>query len=72
MELADLGKQLLTTLAFTTLGLVIFALAFWLMEVIAPFSIRKEIEEDQNNALAIVMSSIVIGISLIIMGALLG
>ena len=72
MELADLGKQLLTTLAFTTLGLVIFALGFWLMEVIAPFSIRKEIEEDQNNALAIVMSSIVIGISLIIMGALLG
>lgn len=72
MELADLGKQLLITLAFTGLGLVLFGVAFWLMDRITPFSIRKEIEEDQNNALAIVMASIIIGISLVIMGALLG
>ncbi len=72
MELDVLGRQLLSTLAFTGLGLVLFALAFWLMERIAPFSIRKEIEEDQNNALAIVMASVIIGISLIIMGALIG
>lgn len=72
MELADLGKQLLITLAFTGLGLVLFGVAFWLMDRITPFSIRKEIEEDQNTALAIVMASIIIGISLVIMGALLG
>lgn len=72
MEFGDLGKNLITTLAFTGLGMVLFALAFWLMSVIAPFSIRKEIEEDHNNSLAIVMASVIIGISLIIMGALLG
>lgn len=72
MELEQLGKQLLTTMAFTGLGLVIFALAFWLMERVAPFSLRKEIEQDHNTALAVVMSSIIIGISLIIMGALTG
>ena len=72
MELEDLGKQLLVTLAFTGLGLVLFGLAFWLMDLISPFSIRKEIEEDHNTALAVVMASIIIGISLVIMGALLG
>lgn len=72
MELEHLGKQLLNTLAFTILGLVVFCIAFWLMERITPFSIRKEIEEDHNTALAIVMASIIIGISLIIMGALAG
>ena len=72
MEFDELGKQLVTTLAFTGVGLVVFALAFWLMELIAPFSIRKEIEEDQNNSLAIVMASIILGISGIIMAALLG
>src|SRR5690606_8720672 len=46
MDLDTLGKQLLTTLAFTSLGLVIFGLAFWIMEKLAPFSLRKEIEED--------------------------
>ncbi|MEM9492868.1 MAG: DUF350 domain-containing protein [Myxococcota bacterium] len=72
MQIEEVGKQLFITLAFTALGLVVFAVAFWLMDKIAPFSIRKEIEEDHNTALAVVMASVVIGISLIIMGALLG
>ena len=72
MSYDELGKQLVTTGAFTVLGLIVFALAFWIMELITPFSIRREIEEKQNTAIAIVLSSIVIGISLVIMGALLG
>jgi hypothetical protein len=39
---------------------------------VAPFSIRKEIEEDQNIALAIVMASVVIGIAMIIVAAVSG
>ena len=72
MDFVTLGKQLLETSAFVTLGLIIFGLAFWLMEVVTPFSIRKEMEEKQNIAIAIVLSAVVIGISLVIMGALKG
>lgn len=72
MAFDELGRHLLSTLAFTGLGLVIFALAFWLMELITPFSIRKEIEEKQNVAIAVVLAAVVLGISLVIMGALLG
>lgn len=72
MDFEALGQALLSTFAFSVVGIVVFAIAFWLMENLAPFSIRKEIEEDQNNALALIMSSIVVGIALIIMGALLG
>ncbi|WP_428264953.1 DUF350 domain-containing protein [Haliangium sp.] len=72
MDFAVVGKALLSTLVFTLLGLILFGLAFWLMELFAPFSIRKEIEEDQNTALAILMGSVIIGIALIIMGALTG
>lgn len=72
MDFALLGKQLLQTLIFTGLGLVLFALAFWIMELVTPFSIRKELEEDQNVAVAIVMASVVIGISLVLLGALAG
>lgn len=67
-----LEKHFLATLAFAGIGLVIFALAFWVMNAVAPFSIRKEIEEDHNMALAVLMASVIIGISLIIMGALIG
>ena len=72
MDFTALGYSLLETLAFSLIGVLIFGLAFWLMEKLAPFSLHKEIEDDQNNALAMIMSSVVLGIALIIMGALLG
>ena len=35
----------------------------------APFSVRKEIEDDQNVALAIVIASVILGSALIIAAA---
>lgn len=72
MDYAALGYSLLSTLAFSFVGVFVFGVAFWLMEKLTPFSLRKEIEEDENKALAMIMSSVVLGIALIIMGALLG
>jgi uncharacterized membrane protein YjfL (UPF0719 family) len=68
-QLADL---LVETLAFTLLGLILFAVAFWIMGRVTPFSIRKEIEEDQNVALGIVMAAVIIGIALIVSAAVRG
>lgn len=56
----------LATLAYTGLGVVVFAIAFFVMVKIIPFSVRKEIEEDQNTALAIIMGSVILGLALII------
>jgi len=67
-----LARGLVSTVAYSLVGILFFAMAFWLMEKLTPFSLRKEIEEDENDALAMIMSAVVIGISLIIMGALLG
>ena len=47
-------------------------LAFWLMTKLSPFSIRKEIEEDQNIALGIIIAGVIIGIALIISAAISG
>lgn len=58
------------TLAYTGVGVVVFLFAFWLMGRITPFSLRKEIEEDQNVALAIVMASVVLGLAMIISAAI--
>lgn len=72
MDYAQLGKQLLTTAAFAALGLVVMAVAFVLWEWITPYSIREELTEKKNTAIAIVMAGVLIGISIIIAGALLG
>ncbi len=62
--------QFLWTLIYVPVGLLAFALAFWIMNKVAPFSVRKEIEEDQNTALAVIMGSVIIGISIIIAAAI--
>jgi len=63
---------LVTTLVFVILGLIIFALAFLVIAKATPFSVRKEIEEDQNVALAIVIASVILGSALIIAAAVHG
>jgi putative membrane protein len=65
-------ELIVTTLIFTVTGLILFALAFWIMGKVTPFSIRKEIEEDQNMALGIVIAAVIIGIGLIVSAAIHG
>jgi putative membrane protein len=60
------------TLAFTLVGLILFALAFWIIVKVSPFSIRKELEDDQNIALGIVIAAVIIGIALIVSAAIHG
>jgi putative membrane protein len=72
MKLQDLDEAILSSAAFAAVGVVVFALALWLMTKIAPFSLRKEIEEDQNVALAVIIAGALIGISLIIAAAIGG
>lgn len=72
MKLADLGDALVSSAAFAVLGVVVFAVTFWLITKIAPFSIHKEIEHDHNTALAILVASVILGIAMIVSAAIIG
>ncbi|HEY1815913.1 MAG TPA: DUF350 domain-containing protein [Kofleriaceae bacterium] len=72
MKLGNMGDAVVSSAVFAGIGLVVFAVAFWIMTKIAPFSVKKEIEEDQNVALAVIMAGVLIGISLIIAAAISG
>ena len=67
-----LTQSILQVAIFTIIGLALFGLAFFIMGKATPFSLRKEIEEDQNVALAVVMASVIIGIAMIIVAAITG
>jgi uncharacterized membrane protein YjfL (UPF0719 family) len=70
MKLDHLGEAAVSSAIFAGIGLVVFGLAFWIMNKLAPFSVKKEIEEDQNTALAVIMAGVIIGVSLIISSAI--
>jgi putative membrane protein len=72
VEMDKLLPVLLTTVIFVAIGLVVFAIAFGIVVLISPFSVKKEIEEDQNTALAIIIGALIIGIALIISAAIQG
>ena len=69
VPLEGLLSTLITTLVFVVLGLIIFTLAFFVIAMATPFSVRKELEDDQNVALAIVIGSVILGSALIIAAA---
>jgi putative membrane protein len=62
----------LLTLGYTVFGIVIFGVAFWLITKLVPFSMRKEIEEDQNTALAILVGAVLLGLAIIIAATIHG
>lgn len=70
--LNELGQHLAAAAVYTLFGVVVFAIAFVVMTKLTPFSVRKEIEEDQNTSLAIIMGSIVVGLAIIIAAAVHG
>jgi len=72
VKLDELLPVMVTTLVFVAIGLVIFALAFLIVVMVAPFSVKKEIEEDHNTSLAIIIGAMIIGIALIISSAIQG
>jgi putative membrane protein len=70
VKLDQLLEVLVTTLIFVSIGIVFFAVAYFILGKMFP--IHKEIEEDHNTALGIVIGSIMIGIAIIIAAAIQG
>ena len=72
VKMEELLPVLVTTIIFVAIGLVVFGIAFFIVVLVAPFSVKKEIEEDQNTALAIIIGALIIGVALIISAAIQG
>jgi uncharacterized membrane protein YjfL (UPF0719 family) len=70
VKIDQLLEVVVTALVFVFIGVVFFAVTYAILGLIFP--IKKEIEEDQNTALGIVIGSIMIGVAIIIAGAIGG
>jgi putative membrane protein len=63
---------MLATIVYSFIGIIVFMVAYWIIDKLTPFSIKKEIEEDQNTALGIIIGSCFIALSIIIAAAIIG
>ena len=65
-------KYVVSSVVFSLIGLIILWFAFWLFDKLTPGELWKEIIEEHNMALAIVVGSMTIGVSIIIALAIHG
>ena len=65
----SLLTNLLAAVLWSFLGIAIFVVAFVLVDRLTPGTMWKELIEDQNTAVAIVMGAIAIGLAIIIAAA---
>jgi len=72
VKLDELLPVLASTVLFVAIVLIVFALAFGVVVLVAPFSVKKEIEEDQNVSLAVIIGAVIIGVAMIISAAIQG
>ena len=66
------ARPVVDSILYSVLGTLVLIGSFWLIEKLLPFSLRKEIAEDQNVGLGIILGAFVLGISLIISAAIRG
>jgi uncharacterized membrane protein YjfL (UPF0719 family) len=60
---------LVNAIVYSALGLVIFVIAFAVIDKLTPFSLWKEIIDEHNTALAVLVGAMSIGICIIIAAA---
>ena len=63
---------LVNSLVYTVLGVVIFWLAFVIVDKITPYDLWKELVEEKNVAIAIVVGAMSISIAIIVGAAIHG
>ena len=66
----DLLSNLGAAAIYALLGIVLFALAFFAIERMTPGTLWRELIDEHNTALAIVVGAMAIGVSIIIAAAI--
>lgn len=62
--------NLVSALVYTVLGILVFVVAFIIMDKVTPYHLWKEIVQEHNMALAILVGAMSIGICIIIASAI--
>ena len=68
--MTTLTNNVLAAVIFAVLGIVTFLVAFVVVDRLTPYDLWKEIIEEQNSALAILIGLAALGIALIIAAAI--
>jgi len=61
---------IIATIVYSIIGIILFIIAYKVIDIFTPYSIHKEISEDHNVALGVIIGSVMIALSIIIAAAI--
>jgi uncharacterized membrane protein YjfL (UPF0719 family) len=64
-------SEFISMLFYSFVGMVLLYVAYKVIDILTPFPIIKEIEEDQNTSLAVLIGSVFLSMSIIIAAVIL-
>lgn len=65
-------KYISASIVYSFIGILILVFSFWVIEKVTPENLYKEILEQKNMALAVILSAFIIAIAIIIASAIHG
>jgi len=69
MEYVNL-HAVLGSILYSAIGILFFIVAYKLMEWFLPFDVNKELAQDQNTAVGVVVGAVMLGLAVIIAAAI--
>jgi putative membrane protein len=66
----QLTSNVVNAAVFALLGVGLFVFAFWLVDKLTPGSLWKELLDDQNTAVGILMGAVALGLAIIVAAAI--
>jgi putative membrane protein len=68
--LSNLVSNLIAGIVFALLGVVLFIVGFMIFDRLTPGSLWKELIEDQNTAIGVLMAGVAIALAIVIAAAI--
>jgi putative membrane protein len=72
MDNEHILKAVIQSVVFSGVGLAVFVAGFFVLKLLLPYDIHKEIETDQNVALGVVVAGFIVGLAIIVAAAIHG
>ncbi|RMF83848.1 MAG: DUF350 domain-containing protein [Nitrospinota bacterium] len=63
--------NVLVSVIYGLIGIFLLLIGYYIYELVTPFSVKKELLEDQNIALGVVIAAFILGMAIIIASAIL-
>jgi uncharacterized membrane protein YjfL (UPF0719 family) len=68
----EFWAHFMASIIYAVLGMGIFFVSYWVLDRVTPFSLHKELADEHNTAIGIVVGSMMIGLGIIIGAAIHG